>query len=86
GYTDASGYNVVTSALKDGRRVVGVVIVLNFFTNLWNASYSTFQEECCMVVARVFGKSSSEAIQRENDRLAVLQQLDILDTPRDEGF
>ncbi|MGO8086119.1 diguanylate cyclase [Rhizobium leguminosarum] len=39
-----------------------------------------------MVVARVFGKSSSEAIQRENDRLAVLQQLDILDTPRDEGF
>lgn len=39
-----------------------------------------------MVVARVFGKSSLEAIQRENDRLAVLQQLDILDTPRDEGF
>ncbi|MBB3134863.1 D-alanyl-D-alanine carboxypeptidase (penicillin-binding protein 5/6) [Rhizobium pisi] len=26
GYTDASGYNVVTSALKDGRRVVGVVM------------------------------------------------------------
>lgn len=39
-----------------------------------------------MVVARVFGKSSSEAIQRENDRLAALQQLDLLDTPRDEGF
>ncbi len=39
-----------------------------------------------MVVARVFGKSSPEAIQRENDRLAALQQLDLLDTPRDEGF
>ncbi|MBX4954512.1 D-alanyl-D-alanine carboxypeptidase family protein [Rhizobium lentis] len=26
GYTDASGYNVVTSALKNGRRVVGVVM------------------------------------------------------------
>lgn len=39
-----------------------------------------------MVVARVFGKSSSEAVQRENARLAALQQLDILDTPRDEGF
>ncbi|ANL66026.1 serine-type D-Ala-D-Ala carboxypeptidase protein [Rhizobium phaseoli] len=26
GYTDASGYNVVTSALKGGRRVVGVVM------------------------------------------------------------
>ncbi|MBB4195006.1 D-alanyl-D-alanine carboxypeptidase (penicillin-binding protein 5/6) [Rhizobium aethiopicum] len=26
GYTDASGYNVVTSALRDGRRVVGVVM------------------------------------------------------------
>ncbi|MDO3433689.1 sensor domain-containing diguanylate cyclase [Rhizobium sp. CBN3] len=39
-----------------------------------------------MVVARVFGKSSSEAIQREKHRLAALQQLDLLDTPRDEGF
>ena len=39
-----------------------------------------------MVVVRVFGKSSSEAIQRDNDRLAALQQLDLLDTPRDEGF
>jgi len=39
-----------------------------------------------MVVARVFGKSPSEAIQRDNARLAALQQLDILDTPRDEGF
>ncbi|MBX5228645.1 sensor domain-containing diguanylate cyclase [Rhizobium sp. NLR9b] len=39
-----------------------------------------------MVVARVFGKSSSEALQREKDRLAALQQLDLLDTPRDEGF
>ncbi|MGO7206096.1 diguanylate cyclase, partial [Rhizobium ruizarguesonis] len=39
-----------------------------------------------MVAARVFGKSSLEAIQRENDRLAALQQLDLLDTPRDEGF
>ena len=39
-----------------------------------------------MVVARVFGKSSPEAIGRENDRLAALQQLDLLDTPRDEGF
>jgi D-alanyl-D-alanine carboxypeptidase (penicillin-binding protein 5/6) len=26
GFTDASGYNVVTSAVKDGRRVVGVVM------------------------------------------------------------
>ncbi|WP_027684493.1 sensor domain-containing diguanylate cyclase [Rhizobium leguminosarum] len=39
-----------------------------------------------MVAARVFGKSSLEANQRENDRLAALQQLDLLDTPRDEGF
>ncbi|MBX5009253.1 sensor domain-containing diguanylate cyclase [Rhizobium lentis] len=39
-----------------------------------------------MVVARVFGKSSAEAVQRERDRLAALQQLDLLDTPRDEGF
>ncbi|ARO30421.1 GGDEF/GAF domain-containing protein [Rhizobium sp. NXC14] len=39
-----------------------------------------------MVVARVFGKSSSEAVQREKERLAALQQLDLLDTPKDEGF
>lgn len=35
---------------------------------------------------RTFGKSTAEAVQRENDRLDALAQLDILDTPRDEGF
>ena len=39
-----------------------------------------------MAVARVFGKSSPDAIQREKDRLAALEQLDLLDAPRDEGF
>ncbi|MBP1860972.1 sensor domain-containing diguanylate cyclase [Rhizobium herbae] len=39
-----------------------------------------------MAVARIFGKSSMEALQRETDRLAALERLDLLDTPRDEGF
>jgi len=39
-----------------------------------------------MAVARVFGKSSPDAIQREKNRLAALEQLDLLDAPRDEGF
>jgi diguanylate cyclase (GGDEF)-like protein len=39
-----------------------------------------------VAVARVFGKSSAEAIERENQRLAALAQLDLLDSPRDEGF
>jgi diguanylate cyclase (GGDEF)-like protein len=39
-----------------------------------------------MAVVRAFGKSSAEAAQREMDRLAALDQLDMLDTPRDPGF
>lgn len=39
-----------------------------------------------MVVARAFGKSSADTKKREIERLAALEQLDFLDTPRDEGF
>ncbi|MCR6502156.1 sensor domain-containing diguanylate cyclase [Shinella sp. CPCC 101442] len=39
-----------------------------------------------MTVVRAFGKSSAEAAQRQMDRLAALDQLDMLDTPRDAGF
>ena len=39
-----------------------------------------------MVVARAFGTSTADAKRRETERLAALQQLDLLDTPRDEGF
>jgi len=39
-----------------------------------------------MVVARAFGKSSADARKREMERLAALEQLDLLDAPRDEGF
>lgn len=39
-----------------------------------------------MAVARTFGKSSVEAAEREMSRLAALERLDILDTPKDEGF
>jgi diguanylate cyclase (GGDEF)-like protein len=39
-----------------------------------------------MAVVRAFGKSSIEAARREMDRLAALDQLDMLDTPRDAGF
>lgn len=39
-----------------------------------------------MLAARVFGKSSAEAFHRETARLAALDQLDLLDTPRDPGF
>ena len=39
-----------------------------------------------MVGVRPFGDSSTQAAQRETDRLAALERLDILDTPRDEGF
>ncbi|QRM55250.1 sensor domain-containing diguanylate cyclase [Sinorhizobium sp. BG8] len=39
-----------------------------------------------MVVATPFGKSSADAKRREIDRLAALEELDLLDTPRDEGF
>jgi diguanylate cyclase (GGDEF)-like protein len=38
-----------------------------------------------MPTARIFGKSSLEA-QRETARLAALERLDILDSPKDEGF
>lgn len=38
------------------------------------------------MTARVFGKSSAEAAQRERDRLAALENLDLLDSPREEGF
>lgn len=38
------------------------------------------------MTTRVFGKSSVEAQQRETDRLAALESLDLLDTPRDAGF
>ncbi|MDO9417262.1 sensor domain-containing diguanylate cyclase [Pararhizobium sp.] len=37
-----------------------------------------------MVAARAFGKSVAD--DRENLRLAALEQLDLLDTPKDEGF
>jgi len=39
-----------------------------------------------MTIARVFGKLSPEQIMREAERLAALENLDMLDTPRDEGF
>ena len=39
-----------------------------------------------MAVARAFGRSSVEAAQRELERLNALDELDMLDTPRDEGF
>ncbi|MDQ0319419.1 diguanylate cyclase (GGDEF)-like protein [Pararhizobium capsulatum DSM 1112] len=39
-----------------------------------------------MVVTKAFGRSSAEVVQRESERLAALSQLDLLDTPRDEGF
>lgn len=39
-----------------------------------------------MAVVRAFGKSSVEAAQREINRLAALDELDMLDTPRDIGF
>jgi len=38
------------------------------------------------MTAKVFGKSSAEAQQREIERLAALESLDLLDTPRDAGF
>lgn len=38
------------------------------------------------VMARVFGKSSAEAVQREKGRLAALEQLDLFNGPRDSGF
>ncbi|WFU06625.1 sensor domain-containing diguanylate cyclase (plasmid) [Rhizobium sp. CB3171] len=39
-----------------------------------------------MSAVRAFGRLSDEAARRELDRLAALDRLDILDTPRDEGF
>lgn len=39
-----------------------------------------------MAVIRAFGRSSTGSMQREMDRLAALEQLDMLDTPRDDGF
>jgi len=38
------------------------------------------------MTARTFGQSSAEAIKREKDRLAALDSLDLLNSPRDEGF
>lgn len=38
------------------------------------------------MTARTFGKSSIEAMQREKERLAALENLDLLNSPRDEGF
>lgn len=39
-----------------------------------------------MAASRVFGRSSADMVGRETERLAALQQLDMLDTPRDPGF
>ena len=39
-----------------------------------------------MAVARPFGKSSVEAAEREMARLAALEELDLLDSPRDPGL
>lgn len=39
-----------------------------------------------MAVVKAFGKSSEDAKKREMERLAALEQLDLLDTPRDDGF
>jgi diguanylate cyclase (GGDEF)-like protein len=52
--------------------------------NCW--LFSIYRNSESSMIARIFGRSTVEASQRENDRLAALQQLDILDTPRDEGF
>ncbi|WP_275785728.1 sensor domain-containing diguanylate cyclase [Pararhizobium gei] len=38
------------------------------------------------MASRIFGKSSAEVLQREANRLVALQTLDLLDSPRDEGF
>lgn len=38
------------------------------------------------MISRTFGKSSTEAIKRERERLAALENLDLLNSPRDEGF
>ena len=38
------------------------------------------------MAAKAFGKASADARQREADRLAALEQLDLLDTPKDEGL
>lgn len=39
-----------------------------------------------IILAKAFGKSSVDALQREAERLAALDRLDLLDTPRDEGL
>lgn len=39
-----------------------------------------------MVVARPFGKLSAEAMHKEAARLQALEELDLLDSPRDPGF
>ncbi|MDH4438943.1 MAG: sensor domain-containing diguanylate cyclase [Rhizobium sp.] len=39
-----------------------------------------------MVVARPFGKLSAEAVRKEAARLEALEDLDLLDSPRDPGF
>lgn len=39
-----------------------------------------------MAAGRVFGRSSVDMVDRETARLAALQQLDMLDIPRDPGF
>jgi diguanylate cyclase (GGDEF)-like protein len=39
-----------------------------------------------MVVTRPFGKLSAEALRREAARLQALEELDLLDSPRDPGF
>ncbi|WP_184327935.1 sensor domain-containing diguanylate cyclase [Rhizobium sp. BK529] len=39
-----------------------------------------------MAASRTFGRSSEDMIAREEARLAALQQLEMLDTPRDPGF
>ena len=38
------------------------------------------------VTVKTFGRSSAEALERERGRLAALEQLDLLDGPRDSGF
>lgn len=38
------------------------------------------------MTVQTFGKASPEALYREANRLAALEQLDMLDTPRDPGF
>ncbi|MFN3500671.1 MAG: diguanylate cyclase [Allorhizobium sp.] len=39
-----------------------------------------------MVTTRPFGKMSAEAVEKEALRLEALEELDLLDTPRDPGF